>query len=337
MQCCSVFVPRGLQPPVRVQECPPWCACGHRCRNQRLQRKDYPRLKFVFLGRQKGIGVRAAERIPAKALIHEYIGRSSHERGRGGCGCHPLGTTNRLLLPSLLSVATGEVVDASQARARLTKYREEGIWHTFMMELEVGRGRLRLQVHRARLNPRPPPCLPVQSGRFIDATRRASVARFINHSCSPNAYAEKWIVSPRPPSRQAPPNPPPAAECLLSLCLSRSLPALDSAPVPIEQVASEPRVGIFAKRDISPGEEISYDYGLVYESQIGARPQRCLCGAATCRGVIGQGSGDEVAEFEDFDSKAPTYCSLQASHISASAPHWVGAVRAPDGVGHLTS
>ena len=36
--------------------------------------------------------------------------------------------------------------------------------------------------------------MSLDGGEFIDATARGSVARFINHSCSPNCRAEKWAV-----------------------------------------------------------------------------------------------------------------------------------------------
>ncbi|WMV45998.1 hypothetical protein MTR67_039383, partial [Solanum verrucosum] len=77
---------------------------------------------------------------------------------------------------------------------------------------------------------------------FIDATKKGSLARFINHSCQPNCETRKWIV------------------------------------------LGETRVGIFAKRDISVGMELSYNYNFEWS---GGAPVRCLCGAANCSLFLG--------------------------------------------------
>ncbi|KAI1301454.1 Histone-lysine N-methyltransferase ASH1L [Halotydeus destructor] len=45
------------------------------------------------------------------------------------------------------------------------------------------------------------------------------------------------------------------------------------------------RVGLFANRDIKPGEELSYDYN--FHSYNSESQQACLCGSEKCRGVIG--------------------------------------------------
>ena len=47
------------------------------------------------------------------------------------------------------------------------------------------------------------------------------------------------------------------------------------------------RVWIVAKRDISPGEELNYDYGFAYADW---RHHPCRCGAANCVGFIVDGS-----------------------------------------------
>ena len=83
----------------------------------------------------------------------------------------------------------------------------------------------------------------VDGGLVIDATRRGSAARWINHSCAPNCEIEE----------------------------------------------ENSRVFIEARRDIRPGEELTYDYNL----QIGERHTRaakrehvCFCGARRCRGTM---------------------------------------------------
>jgi len=49
------------------------------------------------------------------------------------------------------------------------------------------------------------------------------------------------------------------------------------------QVGQETRVAMFSTRDITAGEELSYDYQW---SHFGEAPWKCLCGAATCRGFL---------------------------------------------------
>ncbi|WMV36789.1 hypothetical protein MTR67_030174, partial [Solanum verrucosum] len=87
--------------------------------------------------------------------------------------------------------------------------------------------------------------ISVNANYFIDATKKGSLARFINHSCQPNCETRKWIVS------------------------------------------GETRVGIFAKRDISVGMELSYNYNFEW---YGGAPVRCLCGAANCSLFLGSKS-----------------------------------------------
>jgi hypothetical protein len=83
----------------------------------------------------------------------------------------------------------------------------------------------------------------------IDASRRGNTARFINHSCDPSAEVQVWSV--------------PTAD-------GRSL---------------RTAVGIFAKRAIRAGEEITYDYR--FETFEDAAELRCLCEAPGCRLIMG--------------------------------------------------
>jgi SET domain-containing protein len=49
------------------------------------------------------------------------------------------------------------------------------------------------------------------------------------------------------------------------------------------------RIFIKAVRDIAPGEELSYDYGLISEERYTAKVKAeypCWCGAVTCRGTL---------------------------------------------------
>lgn len=77
---------------------------------------------------------------------------------------------------------------------------------------------------------------------IIDATT-GSIARFVNHSCTPNSSMVKWIVS------------------------------------------GQPRMALFADRDIMTGEELTYDYN--FDPFSAKNVQKCLCGSKNCRGVLG--------------------------------------------------
>ena len=78
---------------------------------------------------------------------------------------------------------------------------------------------------------------------IIDATT-GNIARFVNHSCSPNCRMEKWIVG------------------------------------------GQPRMALFAgNRPIQTGDELTYDYN--FDPFSAKNVQKCLCGSANCRGVLG--------------------------------------------------
>lgn len=49
------------------------------------------------------------------------------------------------------------------------------------------------------------------------------------------------------------------------------------------------RVFIYARRDLEPGEELNYDYGLILEERITKKLRKayeCRCGAKKCRGTM---------------------------------------------------
>ncbi len=86
---------------------------------------------------------------------------------------------------------------------------------------------------------------------IIDANRKGNTARWINHSCEPNCRA---VVE--------------------------------------ESASGDPRrdrVLIEALRDIEPGEELTYDYGITLDVPHTARLKKlwkCLCGSPRCSGTL---------------------------------------------------
>ncbi len=86
---------------------------------------------------------------------------------------------------------------------------------------------------------------------IIDANAGGNAARWINHSCEPNCHA----------------------------CIEESG---DGDP-------RRDRVLIEALRDIAPGEELTYNYGIVLEGRQTPRLRRlwaCRCGTVSCTGTM---------------------------------------------------
>jgi len=85
----------------------------------------------------------------------------------------------------------------------------------------------------------------------IDANQRGNVARWINHSCAPNAKAYRIETDAGDPRRE--------------------------------------RVVIEASRAIASGQEITYDYGIRLDQPHTRRLQKiwaCRCGAPRCTGTM---------------------------------------------------
>eukprot|EP00127_Corallochytrium_limacisporum_P006169 Clim_evm8s220 gene=Clim_evmTU8s220 len=65
----------------------------------------------------------------------------------------------------------GEVIDHLEFQKRVLKYHEEQLPHFYFMTLN--------------------------NEQIIDATKKGGTARFLNHSCDPNAVTQKWMVNGR--------------------------------------------------------------------------------------------------------------------------------------------
>ena len=75
----------------------------------------------------------------------------------------------------------------------------------------------------------------------LDATNFGNIARFFNHSCEPNLEIFRVYVD-----------------------------VLDS---------SRPKIALFTKRDVLPGEELTFDY----KYDVKKLKLRCRCGSANCK------------------------------------------------------
>lgn len=65
----------------------------------------------------------------------------------------------------------GDIIDKEEYKVRKQMYDEEGLKHFYFMM--------------------------IHDDEIIDACKRASMARYCNHSCDPNAYVDKWVVNKR--------------------------------------------------------------------------------------------------------------------------------------------
>ncbi|KAI6188919.1 Histone-lysine N-methyltransferase SETD2 [Aphelenchoides besseyi] len=106
---------------------------------------------------------------------------------------------------------------------------------------------------------------------FIDSTKMGNIARYINHSCEPNAVTEKWTIN------------------------KRTL-RIRNPDFKGEKRITSTCVGFFAIKDIKVGEEIVFDYQF---ERFGKRAQKCYCGAATCRGYISSSNNDDEIVEDD--------------------------------------
>ena len=85
---------------------------------------------------------------------------------------------------------------------------------------------------------------------IIDATRTGGMARFMNHSCEPNAYAKIIVTN----------------EIINNI------------------EVEDKHIVILAIRDIRENEEITYDYKFPIEE----KKLKCYCGASRCLGSMNQ-------------------------------------------------
>lgn len=194
-----------------VYECGPCCKCPSSCHNRVTQRG----LKFqleIFKTESRGWGVRSLNSIPSGSFICEYIGE-------------------------LLSDEEAEERTNDEYLFDIgTNYNDSNLWD----ELST----LMPDVHMDS-------CEIVEDGGFtIDAAKCGNVGRFINHSCSPNLYAQNVLYD--------------------------------------HEDKRVPHIMFFAAENIPPLQELTYHYnytiGQVHDSSGNIKKKDCYCGSVECTG-----------------------------------------------------
>ncbi|KAL2326212.1 hypothetical protein Fmac_025270 [Flemingia macrophylla] len=199
-----------------VHECGPMCKCFPNCKN-RVSQSGLKLQMEVFKTKDRGWGLRSLDPIRAGTFICEY---------------------------------TGEVID----RAKVNPYREyndEYIFNTshiydpFKWNYEPSL----LEEISSNVSSEDY-CMP--SPLIISSKSSGNVARFMNHSCSPNVFWQPVLYA--------------------------------------ENNQSYLHIAFFALRHIPPMSELTYDYGCSGHVEGSNAPngrKKCLCGSSKCRGSFG--------------------------------------------------
>lgn len=194
-----------------VYECGTCCKCPPSCHNRVSQHGIKFQLE-IFKTESRGWGVRSLSSIPSGSFICEYIGE--------------------LLEDKEAEQRTGNdeyLFDIGQ------NYNDQDLWgglSTIMPDAQSNSSDL------------------VEEGFTIDAAKFANVGRFINHSCSPNLYAQNLLYD--------------------------------------NDDKRFPHIMLFAAENIPPLQELTYHYNYsideVRDSDGNIKIKHCYCGASDCTG-----------------------------------------------------
>ncbi|KAL6979792.1 hypothetical protein U1Q18_021447 [Sarracenia purpurea var. burkii] len=194
-----------------VYECGPSCKCPPSCYNRVSQHGIKIQLE-IFKTESRGWGVRSLTSIPSGSFICEYF---------------------------------GELIDDKEAEQR---YNDEYLFDIGKnysdCSLMDGSSALKPDAHNSSSE-------FVEDGGFtIDAAKFGNVGRFINHSCSPNLYAQNVIYD--------------------------------------HEDKKMPHIMLFAAENIPPLQELTYHYNYsvdqVHDSSGNIKTKNCYCGSAECSG-----------------------------------------------------
>ncbi|XP_004300536.1 PREDICTED: histone-lysine N-methyltransferase, H3 lysine-9 specific SUVH6 [Fragaria vesca subsp. vesca] len=196
-----------------VYECGPTCKCPPSCHNRVSQHGIKFQLE-IFKTKSRGWGVRSLNSIPSGKFICEYIGELLEEK-------------------------------EAEARAGNDEYLFD-IGNNYNDNLWDGLSSLMPDAHSSSYE-------VVEEGCFtIDAASKGNLGRFINHSCSPNLYAQNVLYD--------------------------------------HEDNRIPHIMFFAAENIPPLQELTYDYNYmidqVRDSNGNIKKKNCYCGSPECTGRL---------------------------------------------------
>ncbi|KAM4128182.1 hypothetical protein ACJW30_02G147400 [Castanea mollissima] len=196
-----------------VYECGPSCKCSSSCHNRVCQHGIKFQLE-IFKTKSRGWGVRSLNSIPSGSFICEYIGELLEEKEadqRTGNDEYLFDIGNNYNDSSLWDGLSSLMPDA----------------HASSCEVVVG-----------------------ESGFTIDAAQYANVGRFVNHSCSPNMYAQNLLYD--------------------------------------HEDKRVPHIMFFSAENIPPLQELTYYYNYtidqIRDSNGNIKKKSCFCGSIECTG-----------------------------------------------------
>ncbi|KAJ1391730.1 hypothetical protein SESBI_36390 [Sesbania bispinosa] len=223
LKTCSCVVKNGGEIPFNhngaiveakplVYECGPYCKCPSTCHNRVSQLGIKFQLE-IFKTDTRGWGVRSLNSIPSGSFICEYIGEVLEEKEaeeRTGNDEYLFDIGNNYSNSNLWDGLSTLMPDAQSSSSEVVK----------------------------------------DGGFTIDAAQFANVGRFINHSCSPNLYAQNVLYD--------------------------------------HHDKRIPHIMFFAAENIPPLQELAYDYNYmmdqVRDSDGNIKKKECFCGSVECTG-----------------------------------------------------
>ncbi|XP_024638477.2 histone-lysine N-methyltransferase, H3 lysine-9 specific SUVH6 [Medicago truncatula] len=195
-----------------VYECGPKCKCPSTCHNRVSQLGINIQLE-IFKTNSMGWGVRSLNSIPSGSFICEYI---------------------------------GEVLEEKEAEQRTGN-------DEYLFDIGNNKNNNNLWDGLSNLFPDSSSSEVVEDSDFTtDAAQFGNVGRFVNHSCSPNLYAQNVLYD--------------------------------------HQDSRVPHIMLFAAENIPPLQELTYDYNYtidtVRDSDGNIKKKYCFCGSVECTGRL---------------------------------------------------